>query len=104
MMPHILLEHSSDINSQQLIDTALSSAIESSLFLTSDIQVRSQSYSSSIPDRFVHVQARIWTGRTLAQKAHLSTLIGEAFVNVCDNTVSITVEVIDIEKSSYFKR
>lgn len=102
-MPHIIIEHSAGLDAQLLIASALESAIKSELFTGPDIQVRAVAYRASIPQQFVHVQAKIWHGRTIKQKQNLSQLIGVAIKTAIEITMPITVEVVDIDKMSYCK-
>jgi len=102
-MPHIIIEHSADLNANELISSAFEAAVESQLFTQSDIQVRAISYAASIPKQFVHVQARIWHGRDEEQKLRLSNFIGERIKAVVELSLPITVEVVDIDKVTYYK-
>jgi len=103
-MPHIIIEHSADLNASELISSVFEAAAESQLFTANDIQVRAMSYAASIPKKFVHVQARIWHGRNEEQKLRLSNLIGERIDKLIEKSTLITVEVIDIDKTTYYKR
>ncbi|MGB1297916.1 MAG: 5-carboxymethyl-2-hydroxymuconate isomerase [Psychrobium sp.] len=101
-MPHFIVEHSANIRANDLLPIVDSAARQSGLFTGPDIQVRTMSYENSIPAKFVHVQARIWQGRTLAQKLALSQAVGSALKSELEDTV-VTVEVVDIDKATYFK-
>jgi len=102
-MPHIIIEHSADLNANELISSVFEGAVESQLFSQGDIQVRAMSYVASTPKKFVHVQARIWHGRNEEQKLRLSNLIGDRIDKLIAKSTPITVEVIDIDKTTYYK-
>jgi len=108
-VPHCIVEHSSDINEGELIDRVLAGAMDSELFETdgSDIKVRTQSFGNyqtgfnKTP--FVHVSLKLLSGRTKEQKQKLSRLVLDKLHTLALSDCSITVEVIDMERSYYSK-
>ena len=110
-MPHCIIEYSAQLTStikpSQLISAVHNGAFSTELFDEHDIKVRAMSFddyqSGSIKANFIHVIARILSGRTLIQRQALSNAIVSelSFLN-CSST-SITVEVVDIERESYAK-
>ena len=71
-MPHFIIEHAAVIDSHQLLTSVREAAVNSQLFTGPDIQVRAIEYYEFQPALFVHIQARIWQGRTCEQKHLLS--------------------------------
>jgi len=114
-MPHCIIEHSkeldNEIESRLMINAVHQGALDSGLFEESHIKSRTlayQHYKTGASDlRFIHITAKILSGRTIEQKADLSQKIlaqFEAFViNKGLSKISITVEVKDLERESYSK-
>ena len=80
-MPHCIIEHSANIDSEVLVPLVFDGALKSELFEVdgSDIKVRALPYSSyqtGIGNAdFVHVVLKILSGRTSEQKSALSQLV-----------------------------
>jgi len=79
-MPHIIIEHCESISSAEQLMTAVDKgALCAELFEPNDIKVRTLSFkhhqSGASRLAFIHVTARILSGRTLAQRQQLSTCI-----------------------------
>ena len=103
-MPHFIIEHAASINSHQLLTSVREAAVNSQLFAGPDIQVRAIEYSDFQPALFVHIQARIWQGRSPDQKRVLSDLVGESVKAIVGSDVTVSVDIIDMDKACYFKR
>lgn len=108
-MPHCIIEHSKNIDGELLVEKVFSSVLESKLFESdgSDIKVRSLSFDSFITGSkksdFIHVALKILSGRTADQKSRLSHAVADNLSNIDYSNISITIEVIDIERESYCK-
>lgn len=110
-MPHCIIEYSANVEQQttpqQLIEAVQRGAISSQLFEANAIKLRTASYAhfkTGLTDiGFIHVTARILSGRTLAQRQMLSDEIIKTLQSMSLSELSITVEVIEMEKESYSK-
>lgn len=110
-MPHCIIEYSKDLeqtlSSKQLLNATFQGALASELFSEGDIKTRTVVFdhyqSGTIKSSFIHVTARILSGRNLAQRTLLSTKILAELTKLSCKSTSLTVEVVEIEKSSYAK-
>lgn len=110
-MPHCIIEYSNGVEHQatpeQLIEKVQQGANYSELFEPEHIKVRAIGYQHSqtgIADKgFVHVTAKILSGRTLSQRQMLSGKILETLQSMSLKELSITVEVVEMERDSYSK-
>ncbi|MEL0638220.1 5-carboxymethyl-2-hydroxymuconate isomerase [Marinomonas sp. TI.3.20] len=109
MVPHCVIEHSSNIDGNSLTSRVFSGAMDSKLFEEngSDIKVRAISFSNyqtgNDKASFVHVALKLLSGRNSEQKLNFSTLFLEHLKTLGLSGCSITVEVIDIDRNSYSK-
>jgi 5-carboxymethyl-2-hydroxymuconate isomerase len=110
-MPHCIIEYSKEIEKfvepVKMINAVYKGAMESGLFDENNIKTRSVAYDSyqtgSIKKAFVHVMVRIFSGRNLGQRKTLSGLIMAQLKTLGFPSISLTVEIIEIEKESYSK-
>ncbi len=110
-MPHCIIEYSKDLESlvkpTALINAVHQGAVASILFDESHIKTRTRSYEAyktGISDNaFIHVTAKILSGRTATQKAVLSATILTELKNLPLVAVVITVQVCDIDDDTYSK-
>ncbi len=108
-MPHCVIEHSENIDSDILITAVYQGALSSKLFEAqgSDIKVRAipfKNYQTGNVDlSFIHVCLKILSGRDIEQKSQLSNLVLNELQRLTLTACSISVEVIDIERASYAK-
>lgn len=108
-MPHCIIEHSSTINSDQLNNKVFLGALNSGLFEADgrDIKVRSVAYehyqTGTTKEDFIHVTLRILSGRSDAHKATLSNTVMTQLESLSLVDASITIEVVDMDRSSYSK-
>jgi 5-carboxymethyl-2-hydroxymuconate isomerase len=110
-MPHLIIEFSygqvGDEQIESMLDAVHRAAAETTLFDESHIRVR------AIPvefyriggqrHHFIHLQCRIHTGRDNAQKRYLSEALLQTLKSRQWPAVSITVEVVELERESYAK-
>ena len=108
-MPHCIVEHSSSLDGEILVPLVFSGALKSELFEADgmDIKVRAIAYQSYLTglrkSDFVHVVLKILSGRTPEQKKMLSESVLSALQKLELQNCSLTVEVMDIDRSSYSK-
>jgi len=98
-----------NLDSELLVQKVFLGALSVGLFEPngSDIKVRALGYNSYMigPKKsdFIHVVLKILSGRTSEQKLSLSNAVIEELVALAYNDVSITVEVVDMDRDSYRK-
>ncbi len=110
-MPHCVIEYSKGIEKivhpSKLMDAVFKGALQSNLFEADDIKTRAISFEhaqlGSKAKAFVHVTARILSGRNLKEKKGLSNQILKHLRTMNLNSISLTVEVTEIERESYSK-
>jgi len=110
-MPHCIIEYSQNlekiVSCEQLITAVYQGALSSQLFAGNDIKVRSLSFENyqcgSTKSPFIHVVTKILSGRTLEQRSKLSQAILTELKKLDCPATSLTVEIVEIEKSSYAK-
>jgi len=106
-VPHCIIEHSNNFESSALIAAVFKGAQQSQLFEDSDIKTRTIAFeyyqAGLLSQPFVHVTTKILSGRNLAQRQMLSQSILAQLESLKMLAVSLTVEVVEIEKASYAK-
>ncbi len=108
-MPHCVIEHSENIDSDILITAVYQGALSSKLFEAqgSDIKVRAIAFKNyqtgNVDLSFIHVGLKILSGRNIEQKSQLSNLVLNELERLTLTACSISVEVIDIDRASYAK-
>lgn len=111
-MPHCIIEYAENISKTvpviQLMDSVYLGALASGLFGAADIKTRAVSFSDCRTENktadFIHVTARILSGRTPEQRAILAKLILSELNKLGLTAVSLTIEVVEMERSSYAKQ
>ena len=109
-MPHCIIEYAEPISvpPSSLIETVRKASVASGLFDESHIKLRAiafREYQVGMSnEKFIHVTARILSGRTLLQRQQLSGEILKALVELPLNNRAITVEIIEMERESYGKQ
>ena len=110
-MPHCIIEYSAPLHASikpsQLISAVYNGAFNTNLFECNDIKSRVIPFdhyqSGSVKANFIHVTAKILSGRTLAQRKALSHAILAELKMLNGCATSLTVEVVEIERESYAK-
>jgi 5-carboxymethyl-2-hydroxymuconate isomerase len=110
-MPHLVIEFSreqaSDDQVETMLDAVHRSAADTDLFDESHIRVRAHPVDyfrmGGKRDHFIHCQCRIHTGRGEAQKRRLSEAVLSALREQQWPARTITVEVVDMDQSTYAK-
>lgn len=110
-MPHCIIEVAQEIqnkiNENELINAVLEGTVESVLFDKEDIKIRLLPFNQHVCGDnkidFIHVTVKILSGRTTEQKKALSELVLSALTKLKITQVSLTVEVMEIERATYSK-
>jgi len=114
-MPHCIIEHSKELENEiepkLMINAAHQGALGSRLFEESHIKSRTQAYehykTGAKNLRFIHITAKILSGRTIEQKADLSQKILKQFKALVLkkglSNISVTVDVSTIDRDTYSK-
>jgi 5-carboxymethyl-2-hydroxymuconate isomerase len=111
-MPHAIIEFSQSLTLQldpeTLMARVFDGAVNSALFDETDIKVRAMTFgyhkSGRSDKHFIHVTMKLLSGRTLEQKAYLSRCVMAELDKLNLDSLSLTVEALDIERASYLKR
>jgi 5-carboxymethyl-2-hydroxymuconate isomerase len=110
-MPHLIIEYSQPQAEPEQVETLLDAvhqaAAQTGLFEESHIRVRALPvvfYRTGGSDgHFIHAQLRIHAGRNEAQKRWLSGVVLDALKAQQWPAVSITVEVVELDRATYAK-
>ncbi len=110
-MPHCIIEYSKEIEDKikpiELIKKVYQGALKSNLFKDKDIKIRTISFTDyqtgNKKINFIHVTVKILSGRSQELRALLSNLILNELKNINIKSISITVEICEIENKSYSK-
>ena len=110
-MPHIIVEYAEQIASDSEVNAILQAvhhAIgDSGLFKASQVRTRAYPFKNFTnaggSDPYIHIQARIKSGRDTDNKKQLGEVIlsGLKPLNIAASVV--TVEIIDMDRDSYGK-
>lgn len=111
-MPHLIIEYAREIEDsldpRELMQTVQNSALATQLFDASAVKTRARAYSSHINagdyQYFIHVTARILSGRSDEQKHALSSQILSDLIKLRLRDISLSVEVCDLHQPSYAKQ
>ncbi|GAB3015073.1 5-carboxymethyl-2-hydroxymuconate Delta-isomerase [Bowmanella dokdonensis] len=110
-MPHCVVEYSKALETRVMPEAMMQSvfegAVASGLFTPEAIKTRAIAcdyymVGDQVAD-FIHVQLRILSGRTDAQKAALAKAVLDRLTELKLSHLSITAEVLDMHKESYAK-
>lgn len=110
-MPHCIIEYSDTLETilcpNELMRSVYLGALSSELFDADDIKTRLVSFqhfaSGDIKQDFIHVVLKILSGRSNEQRKALSNSVLTELNRLPLSSISLTVEVVEIEKSSYSK-
>ncbi|MEH6651301.1 MAG: 5-carboxymethyl-2-hydroxymuconate Delta-isomerase [Motiliproteus sp.] len=111
-MPHVVIEYSQDLADSmefsRLLNAAHQGALRSDLFEPETIKVRACEFEHYLvagePRSFIHLRAQILSGRSEAQKKHLSRCLLEAVADVAVTVTSLSVDIVDMDRFCYDKR
>ena len=110
-MPHCIIEYSDTLSAavspKELLKSVYLGALNSELFIADDIKGRLMPFqhftSGTLKQNFIHVVVKILSGRTSEQRTALSNSVITELAKLSLPSISLTVEVVEIEKSSYSK-
>ncbi|WP_432474257.1 5-carboxymethyl-2-hydroxymuconate Delta-isomerase [Amphritea sp. HPY] len=117
-MPHCIIEYAKGLEDSldisTLVATVHTGAFRTGLFAEADIKTRAIAYeyfqTGSTDTPFIHVTVRILSGRTRQQKSLLTRQILAQLRQLQNlqkiqqgSALSLTVEVLDIERETYAK-
>lgn len=110
-MPHIIVEYAEesmrDQDISQLLNTIHRSVAGSGLFELSHVRTRAYPFTEFTNGEghkpYLHVQARIKSGRGEDDKKRLSSSILSGIVELDLPVAVATVEIIDMDRDSYSK-
>lgn len=107
-MPHCIVEYSLGLEPDLLMAAVVYECRKSGLFSPdgTDIKARAVGYSSfslSEAEHFAHVQIRMLSGRTIAQKAMLSECVRERIFYTMNRSCSVSVEIVEMCRETYSK-
>ncbi len=110
-MPHIIVEYPVDflakLQVEELLKTIHNTVSDSGLFDASHIKTRACPFldytNAGKADPYIHIQARIKSGRDADNKKRLSNAIINGIAKLNLKASVITVEVIDMDRGSYTK-
>lgn len=110
-MPHCIVEYSEGLERRiepaRLIAAVYQGALKSGLFEDHDIKTRAmvfnQYQTGAEKSEFIHVVLKLLSGRIVEQRNMLSGLVLEELASLGLTSVSLTVEVCELEKGSYAK-
>ncbi|WP_371185430.1 5-carboxymethyl-2-hydroxymuconate Delta-isomerase [Thalassotalea maritima] len=108
-MPHFIIHCSDDIlqsmPQSEFNQHVYSVAAHSGLFVSGDIKVRVQAFSTYLvgeqQQSFIHVFASIMQGRTVEQRAALSRAVVTKLTSLFPDTPNIAMNVDEFEKATY---
>jgi len=110
-VPHCIIDYSATlvtkVSPKALLNAAYIGTLNSQLFIADDIKGRLvpfQHFTSGTSQQdFIHVVIKILSGRTNKQRKALSNAVLTEFTKLSLSSISLTVEVVEIEKYSYSK-
>ena len=110
-MPHLIIEFADklavDNSIPKMLDAIHIATAETGLFIESHLKTRAipvKYYRTGVGrDTFVHAQLRIKSGRNEKQKKKLSESVLSAIVKQAWPVKIVTVEVVDIDSTTYSK-
>jgi 5-carboxymethyl-2-hydroxymuconate isomerase len=111
-MPHLVISYSKqlekDVDIQKLCQNVWNGAEESGLFDEKSIKSRALPVEHFVTGGgdtpFVHVDAKLFEGRTDAQKQDMNQRLFDKIAALVSDDVAISVEAIDMDKVTYIKR
>lgn len=110
-MPHMVISYAKPIEGSvdiaELVQTVWNAADQTGLFDPAAIKVRAlpvEHFLTANTDQpFVHIDAKLFVGRTDEQKQAMVKILFDAVKGLVPETVSISVEAINIDKPNYIK-
>jgi 5-carboxymethyl-2-hydroxymuconate isomerase len=108
-MPHIIVEHTKEINVSNLLPKIHNIVIASGLFDPAAIKTRNLAYDNILwgaqaeQSDFIHISVKILTGRTLEKRANLSSEIFKIMQATHPEIALLSVDIIEMVAETYSK-
>lgn len=110
-MPHCIVEYSKEIEAfvapEKLVDAVFNGVINSGFVEAGLIKSRAIGYEyyrvGAEQNFFVHVSIRLLSGRPAEQRKAISEAVLAELQTLAMQDVSITVEILDMERASFAK-
>ena len=110
-MPHIIIEYAEQLAADAEVAAILQAVhhaiVDSGLFKANQIKTRAYPFkqftNAGGNDPYIHIQARIKSGRDADNKKRLGEAILAGLSSLNSNASVITVEIIDMDRDSYGK-
>lgn len=110
-MPHIIVEYQEGLANDDEVDSILrtihQSVADSDLFKANQIKTRAYSFrnftNGGKQDPYIHIQARIKSGRDDDNKKRLGEVILSGLETLDIPASVVTVEIMDMHRGSYGK-
>ena len=110
-MPHIIVEYAKQLADENKINSILQSIhdaiADSGLFKANQVKTRAYPFSvytkAGGDQPYIHIQARIKSGRDAENKKQFAQVILSSFHSLAISADVITVEIIDMDRDSYGK-
>jgi len=110
-MPNFIIDCSENVmrlkSADDIMQEVFDSALSTNLFTASEIKVRINPFSynnANSLDDFIHVFGYIMEGRAIEQKSNLSKVIVSKLTEIFPRVPSISMNIQDFEKASYFNK
>ena len=111
-MPHCVIEYSANLEAAcppaRLVEAVQRGALGSGLFEPDHVRTRAIAYTQCISGHqathFVHVTLKILSGRDQQQKKALSECVLGELESLGLSSISLTVEVSDMDRETYAKK
>ncbi|ATC95951.1 5-carboxymethyl-2-hydroxymuconate Delta-isomerase [Pseudoalteromonas tunicata] len=109
-MPHLVIELSDNLanQAQDMVYKVQQAALSCGLFDAPSVKSRAIIYQhfalGNLSDSFIHIQARILSGRNEKQKQELSDCLLDCLQHYWPNEGCLSVEIVEMNKQSYRKQ
>ena len=110
-MPHMVISYAKSLEDKadikKIVQTVWETAEKSGLFTPAAIKARAlpiEHFVTGGSDQlFVHVEAKMFGGRTEEQKKTLTKSMFDAVSGLVEKDVAVSAEAIDMDKATYSK-
>ncbi|MFT5837565.1 MAG: 5-carboxymethyl-2-hydroxymuconate isomerase [Flavobacteriales bacterium] len=110
-MPHCIIEYAKEVEQSLAVNALLlgvhQTVVGSQLFEEQSIKTRAIAYEHYLiggdKKPFIHITLKILFGRNHQQKKDLTKSVLDTLTEVVQSPISLSVEVMDIDKVSYKK-
>lgn len=107
-MPQCIIEYSKEVEKQidiqEVVSAVYKGSMNSEMFESNTVKIRAYGceYHQTGTEKsdFIHVQVKIFSGRTLDLKQKISAAMLEALKTLKVSGVTLSVEIVDTDKES----